>query len=166
VESHVGAPDAISKGHSGALRQWRCIHRGRGLSATFLGSARITYDLDICYSRDQANCKLLALALAPYHPRPRGFPPELPFIWDETTLGNSEIFTLKTDIGEIDLLAEVIGLGGFEQVKTYAMSVGAFEREFLTLDLPGLIKAKRAAGREKDLAALPELESLLEADSE
>jgi hypothetical protein len=46
------------------------------------------------------------------------------------------------------------------------MSVGAFERDFLTLDLPGLIKAKRAAGREKDLAALPELESLLEADSE
>ena len=30
-------------------------------------------------------------------------------------------------------------------------------------DLPSLIRAKRAAGRPKDLAALPELESLLEA---
>ena len=39
----------------------------------------------------------------------------------------------------------------------------AFERRFLTLDLPGLILAKRAAGREKDLLALPELESLLDA---
>ena len=26
-----------------------------GLSATFHGSARITYDLDICYSRESAN---------------------------------------------------------------------------------------------------------------
>jgi len=32
----------------------------------------------------------------------------------------------------------------------------------MTVDLPGLIMAKRAAGREKDLSALAELESLLE----
>jgi hypothetical protein len=31
------------------------------------------------------------------------------------------------------------------------------------LDLKSLIKAKRAAGREKDLRVLPELEALLEA---
>jgi hypothetical protein len=41
--------------------------------------------------------------------------------------------------------------------------VDAFDRKIAILDLPSLIKAKRAAGREKDLAALPELESLLEA---
>lgn len=38
--------------------------------------------------------------------------------------------------------------------------VNAFERQIATLDLPGLIRAKRAAGREKDLAAVAELESL------
>jgi len=31
-------------------------------------------------------------------------------------------------------------------------------------DLPSLIQAKRAAGREKDLSALAELESLLDAE--
>jgi len=41
--------------------------------------------------------------------------------------------------------------------------VEAFERQVPTLDLTGLIQAKRAAGRQKDLSALPELESLLEA---
>jgi hypothetical protein len=35
--------------------------------------------------------------------------------------------------------------------------------EVWTLDLPSLIRAKRAAGRPKDLLALPELESLLDA---
>ena len=38
-----------------------------------------------------------------------------------------------------------------------------FDRTISILDLPSLIQAKRAAGRDKDLAALPELESLLEA---
>jgi hypothetical protein len=39
-------------------------------------------------------------------------------------------------------------------------------REIWTLDLPAPIVAKRAAGRPRDLEALPELESLLEASSE
>ena len=40
----------------------------------------------------------------------------------------------------------------------------AFGRQVRTLDLKSLIKAKRAAGRDKDLMVLPELESLLEAE--
>jgi hypothetical protein len=133
-----------------------------GLSATFHGSARITYDLDICYARTSANLRRLAAALAPFDPRPRGFPAGLPFVWDETTLRNGTIFTLQTQIGEIDLLAEVAGLGDFEAVKADSITVEAFDRRVAILDLPGLIRAKRAAGREKDLSALPELESLLE----
>jgi hypothetical protein len=42
-------------------------------------------------------------------------------------------------------------------------AVQAFDREVWTLDLPALIRAKRAAGRTKDLKVLPELEGLLEA---
>ena len=42
--------------------------------------------------------------------------------------------------------------------------VEAFDRRVATLDLPSLIQAKRATGREKDLSALPELESLLEGE--
>jgi hypothetical protein len=48
-------------------------------------------------------------------------------------------------------------------VKAASILVEAFDRRIAILDLPGLIQAKRAAGSEKDLAALPELESLLEA---
>jgi hypothetical protein len=129
-----------------------------GLAATFHGSARVTYDLDICYARSSANLRRLAKALAPFHPRPRAFPADLPFVWDEVTLRNGTTFTLQTDLGEIDLLAEVTGLGAYYDVKEHSVSVQAFEREML----PGLIMAKRAAGREKDLSALAELESLLE----
>jgi hypothetical protein len=134
-----------------------------GWSAILNGSLYLTNDLDLCYSRWPENLRRLATALAPFHPRPRGFPAELPFVWDEVTLRNGTIFTLSTDLGAVDLLAEVAGLGGFEQVREGSVQVQAFDREVWTLDLPNLIKSKRAAGREKDLRILPELEGLAEA---
>lgn len=39
-----------------------------GLAATFHGSARVTYDFDICYSRLPANLRRLSAALAPSQP--------------------------------------------------------------------------------------------------
>ena len=76
------------------------------------------------------------------------------------------MLTLETDLGEIDLLAEVAGLGGWNEVNERAITVSIFDRSIRTLDLPSLIAAKRAAGREKDLAALPELESILESENQ
>ena len=137
-----------------------------GWSAILLGSAHVTEDLDLCFSVTKENCKRIADALAPFHPRLRDLPKDLPFVWDEKTLRNGSMFTLSTDLGAIDLLAEVSGLGTFDQVKKNAVRIEAFDREVWTLDLKGLIKAKRAAGREKDLRVLPELESLLEAAPE
>jgi hypothetical protein len=133
-----------------------------GWSAILHGSAYPTKDLDICFSRESDNLKRLAAALAPFHPRLRDLPPELPFVWDEATLRNGTVFTLRTDLGSVDLLAEVAGVGTFEEVKRSSIKVQAFDREMWTLDLPGLIQAKRAAGRTKDLQILPELEGLLE----
>lgn len=93
----------------------------------------------------------------------RDLAPELPFVWDASTLSNGTVFTLMTDLGPIDLLAEVTGLGGFSEVKKQSVIVRAFDRDVWTLNLPALIQSKRAAGREKDRALLPELEGLLEA---
>jgi len=135
-----------------------------GVSATFHGSSRVTYDLDVCYSRASSNLKRLTAALAPFHPRPRGFPKDIPFLWDEMTLHNATVLTLQTELGEIDLLAEVAGLGAYDDVKARSIIVEAYDRQVSTLDLRSLIQAKRAAGREKDLSALAELESLLEAE--
>ena len=135
-----------------------------GLSGTFDGSARVTYDLDVCYSRAPANLRRLTAALAPYHPRLRGVPASLPFLWDEQTLRSATTLTPQTDLGEIDLVGEVAGLGDFGEVKRRSMVVEAFGRKIATLTLRALIEAKRATGRQKDLDALPEPESLLESD--
>lgn len=134
-----------------------------GVAANLHGSARVTYDLDIVYARDYENLRRLAKALLPFHPRPRGFPEGLPFLWDEKMLANTTVLTLQTDLGELDLLAEVAGLADFAEVKTGAIVIEAFGRRFHVLDLPALLVSKRSAGRKKDLEAIAELESLLEA---
>jgi len=112
------------------------------------------------------NLQKLAAALAPYHPRPRGFPSDLPFVWDAATLANGMVFTLTTDLGIIDLLAEVAGIGTYSHIHAASVEVEAFDRHIRALDLRALIQAKKAAGRPKDLLVLPELESLLEAGRE
>ena len=137
-----------------------------GWAAIFHGSAHVTNDLDICYSRDKGNLHRLAEALAPYHPRPRGFADNLPFVWDATTLANGTVFTLTTDLGIIDLLAEVSGIGAYDAVRTASVEVVAFDRQVRALDLRGLIQAKKAANRPKDLLILHELEGLLEAGAD
>jgi len=78
-------------------------------------------------------------------------------------LRNGAVFTLTTDLGAIDLLAEVSGVGDYDHVKADSILRPVFGREIWVLDLRALIRSKRAAGREKDLRILPELEALLEA---
>src|SRR5260370_14433433 len=128
-----------------------------GVAATLHGSAFQTFDLDLCYSREQRNIERLATVLSPYHPRLRGAPSGIPFVWDRVTLRNAMNFTLTTDLGDIDLLGEIAGIGGYGAVKAKSRAVEMYGCSFHILSLSGLIEAKRAAGREKDLRALPEL---------
>lgn len=134
-----------------------------GFSAILHGSAHVTLDLDVAYSRNPENLKCLAAALAPFHPRPEGLPAHLPFVWDAATLANGTLFTLTSDLGRIDLMAEVSGLGSFSEIWAESLEVELFGCKVRNLSLTDLLKSKRAAGRAKDLQVIPELESILEA---
>ena len=138
-----------------------CVIVG-GLAATIHGSARLTQDVDLVYARSTANIERLVVALKPYAPYPRGAPPGLPFEWSEATVERGLNFTLTTAIGDVDLLGEITGGGDYDSLVSDTIEVDIFGRRFRCLDLPGLIRAKRAAGRPKDLDAIAELEALLE----
>ena len=71
-------------------------------------------------------------------------------------------FTFTTTLGDLDLLGEVAGGGTYEALLPHTFVVEAFGVKFKCVDLPTLIKLKRAAGRPKDLEALAELQALLE----
>jgi hypothetical protein len=128
-----------------------------GIALVLRGSGRVTVDVDLCYARDRANLRRLAAALAPYRPRLRGAALELPFLCDDATLRSGLNFTLTTDLGDVDLLGEVIGIGGFGQVASGStmLEVGRVPTRVLGLD--ALERSKRAAGRAKDLLDLAEI---------
>jgi hypothetical protein len=132
-----------------------------GLAAQAHGSARLTQDVDLIYRRSRANVDRLAAALAPHRPYLRGAPPGLPFRFDPETIHRGLNFTLTTDLGDVDLLGEMTGGGTYEEVESKTELLSVFGRRVKVLDLPALIRAKRAAGRPKDLEALAELEALL-----
>jgi hypothetical protein len=133
-----------------------------GAAATAHGSARLTQDLDIVYRRTHDNISRLADALAPHKPYLRGAPAGLPFSFDERTIRNGLNFKLATDIGALDLPAEITGGGGYDDLLPYSTRLRIYGAECLCLGLERLIYVKRAAGRVKDLEAVAELEAILE----
>ena len=141
-----------------------CVIVG-GVAAAIHGSLLLTNDLDVCYARHATNLKQLAEALQSVHARLRNAPEGLPFILDAETLKRGLNFTFTTDIGDLDLMGEVRGVGSYEEVLAGSVSVELFDYHFAVIDLGKLIVAKRAAGRPKDLMALPELEAIQEGQS-
>lgn len=137
-----------------------------GVAIIAHGVPYATFDLDFCYSRTSENLRKIVLALVSFNPRLRGFPTDLPFIWDERTLQNGTNFALQTEIGDIDLLGEVAGVGSYLEVFANSMTLKLFDNDVRVLSLEDLIKAKKAAGRPKDLFILPQLETLQETLSE
>ncbi|MBI1915845.1 MAG: hypothetical protein HYS12_14090 [Planctomycetes bacterium] len=130
-----------------------------GLSAVLQGVPVVTLDVDICYRRTPDNVARLAAALAPLQPKPRGFPPDLPFIFDERTILLGSNFTLLIGEESLDLLGEMIAIGGYEEIIAQASTVTIEGCAVKILSLAQLIETKRAANRPKDHLALPYLEA-------
>ncbi len=118
--------------------------------------------LEICYSRDEENLKQLVLALKPFEPRLRDADQKVSFQFDFQTLQDGSNFPLNLESTNLDLIVEVHGIGAFRDVLRNSESMTLYKRKRHKLSLDALIRAKRAAGRKKDLNALPELEALLE----
>jgi len=66
-----------------------------GVALIARGGARVTNDLDLVYDRATDNLENLVSALGPLHPRLRGAPPDLPFLFDTRTLT-----TARADSGQ------------------------------------------------------------------
>lgn len=133
-----------------------------GVAAAAHGSSRVTNDLDICYdAADAKNVAALASLLARWKAYPRGIEPDLPFIMDNRTMHGAPILTLTTLEGDIDVMDRIAGVGDYPAVRRNSEKISALGVSFRVLDLPSLIKAKRAAGRPRDHEHLPELEALL-----
>lgn len=131
-----------------------------GMAAVSHGSSFVTADLDVCYSRRPDNLDAVAAALQPFHPRLRGPHEPLPFRLDARTLTAGLNFTLVTDAGDFDLLGELIGGAGIEDLRPASIRMDIGGTRVLVMGLDDLIRSKEATGREKDLLHAKELRRL------
>lgn len=132
-----------------------------GAAATAHGSARLTIDLDIVYKRSASNIERIVTALSQIRPYLRGAPPGLPFDWSVETIKRGLNFTLVTTLGALDLLGEIVGGGGYDQLINDTVEIEVAGVSCQCLGLERLIEVKRAAGRPKDLEVVAELEQIL-----
>ncbi|MGH7516113.1 MAG: nucleotidyltransferase [Gemmatimonadales bacterium] len=130
-----------------------------GVAATIYGSARLTNHIDICYDPAPGNLEALVRLLRGGYLRE--VEPGLPFTLDVRALRTTPAITLTTDLGNIDLLDKVLGVGGYPDALAASELVRFDGLEFRALTLPALIAAKKATGRAKDREHLIELEALL-----
>jgi len=133
-----------------------------GVAATYHGSARITFDIDICYNPTDDNRTRLAKLLVSWHSELRGADPGLPFVIDARTLRDVPVLTLSTTDDDFDVMDVVAGVGSYAQVLE-ASEPGVIDGvSTRVISLDALIAAKRATRRRKDQESLLELEALRE----
>lgn len=128
-----------------------------GRAETLFGSARVTQDTDLCYRRTKENLERLANALQEFEPKLRGAPPDLPFILDARSLALGSNFTFTTNAGDLDLLAEVEPIGGYDELLKNIETVQFGDIALKVISLDDLIRIKQHINRPKDRESLMHL---------
>jgi predicted nucleotidyltransferase len=131
-----------------------------GVAAVLHGSSLVTRDLDVCAELSSQNLRKLRDALRDLHPVHRIGPPRLSFLDVPEPGASLQNLYLQTDLGALDLLGSISGVGNFDQVRASAIEVDLFGRKVQVIALEQLIKAKEAVGRQKDLLAVAELRAI------
>ena len=120
-----------------------------------------TRDADVVPARDAPNLDRLAAALREMDARLWVGPHEpagLAMTFDRATLDAIEGFlNLVTRHGPVDITFRPDGTDGYPDLATSAVSVRLLDVDVPVAALEDVIRSKEAAGRDKDIATLPDL---------
>jgi hypothetical protein len=138
-----------------------------GVAARLRGAPLLTQDVDITPSAAPDNLARLAGALRELGARLRTptEPEGVPMPFDPHLLASAKVWTLTTELGDLDLAMEPAGTTGYaDLVRNADRMVVAVDPELsvAVASLADVIRSKEAAGRDKDRAALPLLRRALE----
>ena len=128
-----------------------------GYAAVTYGSSQVTRDLDICAVLTNENIELLRRTLADWNPRHRMTPERLSFLKFPKVGELVNNLYLETDVGVVNILSSVIGVGDFARLKSTAEKFEVDGRVCWVISLPDLIAGKEAMGRGKDKLTAVEL---------
>lgn len=133
-----------------------------GVAGVVHGSRIVTRDLDICAPLTGDNLTLILAALSGLAPRFRMTADKRPMSGDAAEYVGYRNLYLLTDWGQLDILSEIAGLGGYDEVSRHTIAVDLGGISCRVLDLDSLIVSKKALNLPKDRQAILELEAIRE----
>lgn len=131
-----------------------------GYAGVVYGCTYVTQDVDICCDFSPANLLTLQDSLSDLHPVHRMTPGRKPL---DLTASNAVAFKnlyLDTDLGPIDCLSEIQGLGGYSQVVQVSAPIEVESRQLRVLTIDALIVAKETMNRARDREAVRQLKAV------
>jgi hypothetical protein len=133
-----------------------------GVCGIYHGVPIATFDLDVACQFDEFTLTMIEKSVRDLHPFHRLTPNRIPFELTPALISGLKNVYLQTDLGKVDCLGEVSGVGNYEQVLKRSILARLSFGEFRFLDLDALIDAKTAVGRDRDLRALAHLRAIKE----
>jgi hypothetical protein len=122
------------------------------MPAMLHGSSMLTRDLDVCAVLTDTSVEKLRAAFRDLHPVHRQTPQRLSFLDIPVAGVPLKNVYLQTDLGPLDVMSSITGIGDFESVRNHAVPFELFGRRVYVMSVEDLIKAKEALGRHKVVA--------------
>lgn len=132
-----------------------------GFAGVVHGCTYVTQDVDICCDFSADNLLALQETLKGLHPVHRMTPKRLELKLTAKSCARFENLYLDTDVGQVDCLSYVQGLGNYKDIKRKSEIRnlgGGLQIRVLTID--SLIKARKAMNRPRDKEAVLQLEAI------
>ena len=133
-----------------------------GVCVVYHGALMSTFALDICCPFGEEHVRRIESAVNDLHPVHRLTANKLPLELTRTSFADLKNLYLDTDLGKLDCLSEVKGIGGYDEVRRQSIVAQFSYGEFQFLNLDALIRAKEAVGRPRDLDAVRWLAAIKE----
>jgi hypothetical protein len=130
-----------------------------GFAAVAHGVTLVTRDIDICCRFSEANLRRIEGAFAGLKPGHRSRP-DLPLQLTAEQCSSLKNLYLQTDLGVVDCLGEVLGVGGFDEVLKHSIELALPCGICRVLDIETLIHAKETMHRDHDLITVKHLKEI------
>jgi hypothetical protein len=131
-----------------------------GFAAAAHGVLLLTSDVDICCRFSEVNLMRIQAAFADLHTVHRSRP-DMPLQLTSEQCANLKNLYLKTDLGVVDCLGEVKGIGNFEEVLKHSVEVELPYGNCRIIDIEALIRAKEAMNRDHDRITVKHLKEII-----
>ncbi|MEN8126225.1 MAG: nucleotidyltransferase [Planctomycetota bacterium] len=136
-----------------------------GYACIVHGGTLTTEDIDICCDFSPENLLRLQQALDDLHPVHRMTPKRLPLSLTVENCQDLKNLYLDTDLGQLDCVSIVQGLGNFGQVEQVCETIEADGIRLNVLNRNALIQSKKAMNRPHDREAVRQLEAINKMDN-